>query len=590
MMKDLRITRVIPAVLFLLLAGAVLVSAAPPFPHFFQGTVRATPGTDVGGDVIITAVINGVPYGTDGTNFFGRYDLSIPGDDPDTPFVEGAVPGDVIRFYVGAPHSQYALQTSTWAEGGDTRNFDLTFFSSHRFEGNVETSSSWPATGTVISAHRADGSLIISTASYADGPIRQSYVLDVDGLAAGETVRFFIGSPYNEWAAETGTYRVGGWDLYFHLNGVDPGPATSTPTLTLTPTLTPTPTSTPMWCPHVFEGHTYLGVPPDDSGPSGGARLQVFGVTNTALDGRTLLAQTMVDPLTGLYSLHVNEPSDSLYPYLLLSKYHPGYNSIAAQSASGGTVISANAILFNSPACNTTFSENDFWEIPEGLPLPPTSTPTATSTATPTPTATATQTSTPSLGGEEVTVIVQRGREGADVKDSFLNGWDVDTAFGDSRSLGLRSGGWMRPVLWFDLTSIPSDAVVKEATIKLFVESRSNGNSTQVEVYKLLQTWNESETTWMQSLDGHPWEEPGANKMGIDCEAEAAVTTTLRSSPTWLTVDITALVQEWVQNPTQNAGILLKATGAAGVQYNLTASEHWYSARRPALIVTYQVP
>lgn len=53
---------------------------------------------------------------------------------------------------------------------------------------------------------------------------------------------------------------------------------------------------------------------------------------------------------------------------------------------------------------------------------------------------------------------------------------------------------------------------------------------------------------------------------------------------------MTELAREWVADPGSNVGILLRATGAAGVQYNLTASEHWYVGRRPAFVIVYQAP
>lgn len=603
-MNTYRVYRLLPLALGLLLAGTCLVLAAAPTPHYFQGIVRAVPGTSVGGDVNVHAVIGTIAYAVDKTSYLGRYDLFVPGDDPETPFVDGAVAGDLIRFFIGPPYNAYALQTATWAAGGDTRPFDLTLFSAHRFEGRVQYSGGWPAAGTSVEARRADGSLIASTTSSTCG-VRQCYLLDVDGLNNGDLIRFYIGAPYNEWATPTAIYRIGGWEQYFHLKGTGPAPATATSTGTPTPTSTttmtgtppststststPTPTSTPVWCPHTFEGQTYLGVPPDRSGPSTGARIQIFGTTGESLTGLTLLAQTMVDP-AGEYRFTLSESSSSRYPFLLLTRYHPGYNGVAAQSGSGGLPISATGILFEAPACEAILSGNDFWEVEEGLPLPPSATPTATATPTPTPTATATATPEPAVSWQDQTIIIQRGWGDAVVRDSYLNGWAVEQAFGAASAMGLRAGGWMRPVLWFDVSVIPADAQIKAATLKLYVESRSNTNPTGVEVRRLLRPWDESVVTWDVALTGEPWEEAGAGWPSIDCSEAIVCIAQLRTAPTWLELDLTELAREWVADPGSNVGILLRATGAAGVQYNLTASEHWYVGRRPAFVIVYQAP
>jgi len=232
---------------------------------------------------------------------------------------------------------------------------------------------------------------------------------------------------------------------------------------------------------------------------------------------------------------------------------------------------------------------------PASTAVPPTATPTRQPTNTPVPpTATpapATPTNTPVPGGQEHTVVFQRGTNGYDgIADSFLNGWDVNTNNGSYTQMWLRSGEWMQPVLRFDLSSIPANATVTQATLSLWVNSSSNTYSVDVRGYRLNRGWEESQVTWNQATNGQPWGQPGANEAGTDRAFTYKAQTMHSGTSVWLDLDVRALAQNWVSTPGQNAGILLKGVGAAGVRYDLISSEYWNVSQRPKLTITYRTP
>ena len=148
----------------------------------------------------------------------------------------------------------------------------------------------------------------------------------------------------------------------------------------------------------------------------------------------------------------------------------------------------------------------------------------------------------------------------------------------------------MEPVLRFDLSAIPTDAVVKRATLSLWVDSRSNTNSTPLQVYRLLRRWNEAEVTWNQYAAGQRWSQAGANLAGADYDAQVVAQTTLSAVATWVNLDVTGAVQTWAQHPEQNAGLILKALSSVGVQYYFISSEYVGVGLRPMLTVVYQWP
>jgi len=100
------------ALALLLLAGGS-AWAVPPLPSSFYGRVTLD-GEDVSPGVVISARINGVKY-TETTvvsyEGYSAYAINVPGDDNETPGVEGGVDGDIVVFYVA---DYRAAETAVW--------------------------------------------------------------------------------------------------------------------------------------------------------------------------------------------------------------------------------------------------------------------------------------------------------------------------------------------------------------------------------------------------------------------------------------------------------------------------------------------
>ncbi|MDH7488907.1 MAG: hypothetical protein QHH80_05315 [Anaerolineae bacterium] len=110
--------------LFLLLSIALPAAADQPprLPSAFYGTVKMN-GANVPNGTLVSAWINGVKYAettTFMTTINGQqvsvYTITVPGDDPSTPGIEGGNEGDTVVFRVG---TDLADQTGTWHEGTD---------------------------------------------------------------------------------------------------------------------------------------------------------------------------------------------------------------------------------------------------------------------------------------------------------------------------------------------------------------------------------------------------------------------------------------------------------------------------------------
>ena len=120
-MKKLNLLFVITILCGLLMFNNSSVSAFPPLPASFYGTVKID-GENVPEGTLVSAWINGVEILSvvveeyeENTVYSTVYSINVPGDDSSTEGeVEGGIVGDVIIFYID---DLLADQTGIWGSG-----------------------------------------------------------------------------------------------------------------------------------------------------------------------------------------------------------------------------------------------------------------------------------------------------------------------------------------------------------------------------------------------------------------------------------------------------------------------------------------
>jgi len=244
----------------------------------------------------------------------------------------------------------------------------------------------------------------------------------------------------------------------------------------------------------------------------------------------------------------------------------------------------------STPSATATTTNN-----PSATPTPaitetPSLTPTPTNTSTSTPTSTATH--TPTVVATPTTVVFQQGVSPTSayrgVRDTFLNGENSDTAYGSFIEMHIKNDASKRPLISFDLTSIPANSEVLAASLELATNYyRTADRASQVRVYKVLRDWSEQSATWNVAAEGVPWAMAGCDDVFSDRVATASFTTTVTAVNTWYMWDVTGLVREWVANPASNKGMILIGDGLA-VEYRFWSSNLSTLEYRPKLTVTYR--
>jgi RHS repeat-associated protein len=233
---------------------------------------------------------------------------------------------------------------------------------------------------------------------------------------------------------------------------------------------------------------------------------------------------------------------------------------------------------------------------PVGPTATPTRTPTpgnATATPTPTPvgptaTATRTPTATPTSSGPGQVTLTPSA-------DTYLARWSPTANNGSNTRLLVRyhagnQNEEFSSLLRFDLSGIPAGAAVQNAVLTLTVTERDTATWLDMDVFKLLRGWEELQATWNQAASGVAWTQGGANGAGDRESARRSVVRVNAAPGQTVAFDLTALVQEWVSNPSGNRGLLLRPTlpvNNATMTYRFASANHSDPAWRPRLVVTY---
>jgi len=190
------------------------------------------------------------------------------------------------------------------------------------------------------------------------------------------------------------------------------------------------------------------------------------------------------------------------------------------------------------------------------------------------------------------TVVLQQGLNGYQgTDDSFLDSWYPDTNYGPVWSAVVRSGGVKRPVIRFDLSTIPAGATVSNATLELFSDNTygSAGTPLTVAAHVLRRLWQENQATWHQAAGGQNWGTPGADNIVSDRSDVVVAAATVSALGTWYTWDVTAAVQGWVADRNSNKGLILIGSSDQTTEFRFFSSEYGSTNTfRPKLTISYE--
>jgi len=147
------------------------------------------------------------------------------------------------------------------------------------------------------------------------------------------------------------------------------------------------------------------------------------------------------------------------------------------------------------------------------------------------------------------------------------------------------SNNIQRTVVQFNLPALSADAVITNATLKLFADANlyPTGNPTgqSMEVYRLTRPWVETRVSWTNAARNVPWTTPGGDYVGttgLPNQKPYASNSTVvpdnytNLSPVELDWNVTGLVQEWYAGTHPNYGLLLLSYPDNGLLFHARES------------------
>lgn len=169
--------------------------------------------------------------------------------------------------------------------------------------------------------------------------------------------------------------------------------------------------------------------------------------------------------------------------------------------------------------------------------------------------------------------------------DTYLDALNPEVAQGWRGDLKLWPGV-RRPLLAFDLRSLPAHSQIISATLHLCGVMDTPGSMT-VEAYQVRREWVESAANWNWASPVWRWGSPGANAVPGDRLGVPADVRTIEQSGchTW---NVTSLARAWLSDPVQNTGVLLIASGSG--RFGCYSREYGsMPGVQPVLILSYEV-
>ena len=160
--------------------------------------------------------------------------------------------------------------------------------------------------------------------------------------------------------------------------------------------------------------------------------------------------------------------------------------------------------------------------------------------------------------------------------------------FGTCDELWVGAAFTRRTLIKFDLSLLPSTSTINSATLSLYQYGTAGADTLEVNIHKINNSWIEGTGTCSSGTSGITW--TGHTASGF-FETSISANTKISSTPGDKMINIsTALVQDWINTPSNNNGILLKLASEPSSGHRsrrFRSKEAANPAERPKLIIGY---
>ena len=177
------------------------------------------------------------------------------------------------------------------------------------------------------------------------------------------------------------------------------------------------------------------------------------------------------------------------------------------------------------------------------------------------------------------TITLQPGTEG---KDDYTSTTMPDSNFATYTNLYVgtySTSDYYRGYLQFDLSTVPADARLEDADLRLYQHDSEGSGNFQIGLHRVTSNWQENTITH--------------NLQPTSSSETEALITVYTGSTTWRNWDIDNLVQGWLDGSITNQGMVLKSTDetltAIGIYFR--SSDYTMDTTKcPKLEIDYYLP
>jgi hypothetical protein len=153
--------------------------------------------------------------------------------------------------------------------------------------------------------------------------------------------------------------------------------------------------------------------------------------------------------------------------------------------------------------------------------------------------------------------------------DTFVSGATPNVNYGPGIALAVGPG--TNTYIQFNLSGIPANATISKAMLRLFVDAVTKGGS--FDVYEVNNAWTENKLTYNNTPAPPP---------AISATGGKPISVTTASLNQFVLVDITPLVQAWLNGSIPNNGVALALTTPAGT-FSFDSKESSLTSNGPEL-------
>jgi hypothetical protein len=172
-------------------------------------------------------------------------------------------------------------------------------------------------------------------------------------------------------------------------------------------------------------------------------------------------------------------------------------------------------------------------------------------------------------------------------KDDVIQATNPTTNFGTSENFAIKyySTDMRHSVLQFDLSSLPSGAIVSSVKLRLYCNYVDNTTNLNFGVYRLLLSWTELGVTWNSRDGSNNWNTAGAQGSGTDRAADALGTGAVTGTG-WIEITFSDLTEFNNMVNSNNGMVLIPFSGGSTGNKRFSTRE---SANDPELVIEYEI-